>query len=213
MPTNIYLASLTPNVNCNVLKLSDYQQGIALNELLPASVYSVIESTVIAQSVTTATSQALPSGSGFVQGTLILSVGRDVGVKNHHTYYLNIPLQLSGDPTIVYVQLKLIGTSTDSNGWFASKCTPDTAGEPWTFIQRSAGPTTSTRTGPPSSTNCSRGVAVGTSSPTPAEATATRCCRGSRPRSSLSQARSLSRANKPTIRRMAGWGRGDGFRP
>lgn len=128
MPTNIYLACLNSSqTNCNLLTpLSDYQPGTTLG----SSEYSVVATQVSGQTLSDLTtnqfSQLAGDNSVFVQGSLILSVNRDVGIKKGDNYYFNIPLQLDGDTTIVYVQLKLRGTATDSDAWFGMKCTPDT---------------------------------------------------------------------------------------
>jgi hypothetical protein len=138
MPTNIYLASLTPNVNCSLLTpISSYQQQWG-KKALSDSEYSVIATEVTGAASTG--NDTINSGNFFVQGTQILSVSRDVGIKDRDTYCLNIPLQLSGDSTIVYVQLMLTGTSEDSDAWYGSECTPNPAGSPWIYRTAIGGP-------------------------------------------------------------------------
>jgi len=127
MPTNIYLTVLSSDANpCNLLTpVSSYQTS---GDALGSSEYSVLETKVASQllsGTTTLDFDHLDDGTYFSSiGTQIMSVSRDIGIKDCITYYLNIPLQIAGDTTIVLLQLKLTGTAGDSDGWFGSKCEP-----------------------------------------------------------------------------------------
>lgn len=118
MPTNIYLGSLTGTVPCLVLPP---------NGSLGSDEYSIIASQVPATLLTDTTADdfnKLNDGTYIYVGTQVLSVNRDIGIKDGDTYTLNIPLLLLGDLTIVTLQLKLTGTQDDSDAWYGSKCTP-----------------------------------------------------------------------------------------
>jgi hypothetical protein len=127
MPTNIYLTVLSSdNAPCTLLTpVSDYQTS---GDALGKGEYSVIETKVASQLLSGTTTEDfnhLDDGTYFSSiGTQIMSVSRDIGIKTGKEYYLNIPLQFSGDTTIVIVQLKLKGTSTDSEGYYGSQCEP-----------------------------------------------------------------------------------------
>lgn len=122
MPTNIY-----------VTVLCDSYVAIPLTVLPPEgsvdpSNYTVGATVVNSQTLDSTTTEdflQLNDGTWFAtNGTQILSVNRDVGILKNHDYVMNIPLQFQGDTTIVYVQLQLKGTETDSYCWFGSKCEP-----------------------------------------------------------------------------------------
>jgi hypothetical protein len=159
MPTNIRLTVLSSDTNpCTLLMpLSSYQRGDALG----SGDYSVLETQVSSELLAnTFTTDFYPLADGTwfpTHGTQIMSVNRDFGLHPCDTYYLNIPLQFAGDTTIVYVQLKLKGTETDSEGWYGSKCEPASySGQQpgWSsawleMIDTSGGGTSATTTGDP----------------------------------------------------------------
>jgi hypothetical protein len=127
MPTNIYLTVLSSDANaCNLLTpVSSYQTS---GDALGSSEYSVVATQVASQLLSGTTTEDfnhLDDGTYFSSiGTQIMSVSRDIGIKDNIEYYLNIPLQFAGDTTIVLVQLKLRGTRGDSDGWYGSLCEP-----------------------------------------------------------------------------------------
>jgi hypothetical protein len=151
MPTDISLVVLAESGNCLVLTPS------GSGNTLSSSEYSIESTKVAARTFDAAWNyEADPYGSGYFflnysNGVLldssggnnlfqwIMSVNRDVGITDGDTYYLNIPLMIERDVTVVLVQLKLTGTRNDSNGWFGTKCTPFNAGLPWDGTFQSSG--------------------------------------------------------------------------
>jgi hypothetical protein len=118
MPTNIYLGSLTGTIPCLVLPPTGS---------LGSDEYTIIANQVPATLLANTTAgdfNKLNDGTYIYGGTQVMSVNRDLGIKDGDTYTLNIPLLLFGDSTLVTLQLKLKGTQDDSDGWYGSKCTP-----------------------------------------------------------------------------------------
>jgi hypothetical protein len=132
MATTINLAVLAASgTTCNVLSLPEYQSGIV--NRMPADAYSVVASMAGVPYDVSMGVVLFDGRTVVVCGTSILSVSPpDDGT----TYSLNIPLQIAGDSTVVYVQLQLGTDPATSQNSYGSKCSPVSAkdgvyNEPW----------------------------------------------------------------------------------